>query len=128
MVRPPAAVLTDREAQIMEVLWNKGTATAEQVRESLPDCPHDSTVRTMLRVLKNKGYVRIRGRQPAVYVPKIGRTDVQSKAAQSLLSRFFAGSAEDLVLRLVEDERLTSEQLEQLRHSLLQRKRKGEKS
>ena len=42
MVRRSAAVLTDREAQIMQVLWDKGTATAEEVRESLADRPHDS--------------------------------------------------------------------------------------
>ena len=128
MVRPPAEVLTDREAQIMQVLWDRGSATAEDVRESLPDRPHDSTVRTMLRVLKNKGYVRIRGRQPAVYVPKVDRSDVQSKAAQSLLARFFGNSVEDLVMRLVEDDQLTSEQLDQLRKSLLQRKRAGGKT
>ena len=70
MVRPQSEVLTEREAQIMEILWQTGDCTAEAVREALPDHPHDSTVRTMLRVLKDKGYVRIRGRQPAVYVPK----------------------------------------------------------
>src|SRR5438445_514255 len=115
MVRPQSEVLTEREAQIMEILWEAGECTAEAVREALPDDPHDSTVRTMLRVLKDKGYVRIRGRQPAVYVPKIGRAKVQTKAAQSLLTRFFGGSVEALMLRLIEDEELTSDQLDQLR-------------
>ncbi len=128
MVRPPSEVLTDREAQIMEILWEQGHSTAEAVREALPDHPHDSTVRTMLRVLKEKGYVRIRGRQPAVYVAKIGRAQVQTKAAQSLLARFFSGSVEALVLRLVEDEELSPEQLDQLRKSLSLRKRQGGKS
>jgi BlaI family transcriptional regulator, penicillinase repressor len=128
MARPSSQLLTDREAQLMEVLWVQGSATAEAIRDALPDQPHDSTVRTLMRVLKQKGYVRIRGRQPAVYEPRIDRLHVQSTATRSMLARFFGGSAEALVLRLVEDEQLSPQQLNQLRKSLSQRKRKGGKS
>ncbi len=107
----------------MNVLWSQGCSTAETVREALIDRPHDSTVRTMLRVLKEKGYVRIRGRQPATYEAKVDRAQVQTKAMRSLLSRFFGGSVEALVLNLVDDEELTLEQLDQLRKSLVRRKR-----
>jgi predicted transcriptional regulator len=115
MPRPSAEILTDREAQIMEILWEQREATAEQVRERLPDHPHDSTVRTLLRVLKDKGYVRIRGRQPAVYVPIVAKEKAQRTAARRLIERFFGGSADALVLRLLEDEHLTPQQLEQLK-------------
>jgi predicted transcriptional regulator len=118
MARPASSGLTDREAQIMDILWREGSATAETVREALPDNPHDSTVRTMLRVLKDKGYVRIRGRQPAVYVPRVGLATVQTKAAKNLVSRFFGGSVETLVLRLVEDEGLSQNDLDHLRQLL----------
>ncbi len=128
MARPPSTGLTDREAQIMEILWREGSATAETVREALPDEPHDSTVRTMLRVLKDKGYVRIRGRQPAVYVPRVGRATAQTKAARNLLTRFFGGSVETLVLRLVEDEGLSAAEIEQLRQLLSSSNRKRSKS
>jgi len=128
MPRPSAKVLTDREAQLMNVLWTSGPSTAEAVREALKDRPHDSTVRTLLRILKKKGYVRISGRQPAVYEAVVPRTDVQMKAARSLLARFFGGSVEALVMRLVEDEELTVEQLAELRKSLSRRKRKRDKS
>jgi BlaI family transcriptional regulator, penicillinase repressor len=50
---------------------------------------------------------------------------VQAKATRNLLARFFAGSADALVLRLVEDEQISTEQLDRLRKSLSQRKRKG---
>ena len=50
MGRMPAASLTDREAEIMEQLWNLGTATSEQIRVKLPGESHDSTIRTMLRM------------------------------------------------------------------------------
>ena len=128
MARPSAKVLTDREVELMNVLWTKGPSTAEAVREALKDRPHDSTVRTLLRILKKKGYVRILGQQPAVYEAAVGRSDVQIKATRSLLTGFFGGSVEALVMRLVEDEELTVEQLAQLRKSLSGRKRKGDKA
>jgi BlaI family penicillinase repressor len=128
MPRPSAKVLTDREAQLMNVLWTSGPSTAEAVREALKDRPHDSTVRTLLRILKKKGYVRISGRQPAVYEAVVPRTDVQMKATRSLLARFFGGSVEALVMRLMEDEELTVEQLAELRKSLSRRKRIRDKS
>jgi BlaI family transcriptional regulator, penicillinase repressor len=127
MARPVSDFLTEREAQIMEVLWQQGEATAEAVRQALPDEPHDSTVRTLLRVLKDKGYVRIEGRQPAKYLPRVSREQAQSKAARSLLARLFGGAAEALVLRLLEDEQLTPQQIDQLKRKLQSRPRKGGK-
>jgi BlaI family penicillinase repressor len=128
MPRPSAKVLTEREAQLMNVLWTSGPSTAEAVREALKDRPHDSTVRTLLRILKRKGYVRVLAQQPAVYEAAVARNDAQTKATRSLLARFFGGSVEALVMRLLEDEELTVEQLAQLRKSLSHRKRKGDKS
>ncbi len=95
MPRPASEMLTDREAQIMDILWELREATAEQVRQRLVDEPHDSTVRTLLRVLKAKRYVRIRGRQPAVYVPIVAKKDAQHTAAGRLIDRFFGGSANE---------------------------------
>jgi BlaI family transcriptional regulator, penicillinase repressor len=127
MARRSAKDLTDREVQLMNVLWTKGPSTAEAVRGALQDRPHDSTVRTLLRILKKKGYVRISGQQPAVYEAAVPRTDVQMKATRRFLARLFGGSVEALVMRLVEDEELTVEQLAELRKSLSRRKRKGDK-
>ncbi len=118
----------------MDVVWRLGEATAEQVREALPGAPHDSTVRTMMRVLETKGYLThvVRGK---VYIhqPLIERQNAQKLALRSVLSRFFAGSAEDLVLRLIEDEHLSQEQLDELRRSAgsntgAKRRRKGKPS
>ena len=60
MARQGSDTLTDREAQIMEVVWSHGDASAEQIRDLLPDRPHDSTVRTLLRILEAKGYLKFR--------------------------------------------------------------------
>ena len=125
MVRPTSETLTEREAQIMSILWELGEASADEVRERLPDDLHDSTVRTLLRVLTTKGYVRAnRKSRPAVYRAVVPQSSVQEKAARGLLQRFFGGSAEALVLRLLEDEQLTSEQLDQLKKSHSRQRRK----
>ena len=88
-------------------LFPFGKATADQVREALPGSPHDSTVRTMLRILEGKGYLTHETRGKAyVYLAAVGRRKAQRLAIRGVLTRFFAGSAEDLVLRLIEDEYL----------------------
>jgi predicted transcriptional regulator len=132
MARPPTEGLTERETQIMEVLWREGAASADRIRQELPDDPHDSTVRTLLRILENKGYVKhsVRGKA-FVYRPAVRKASAERKAVLNIIKRFFDGSAEALVLRLIEDERVTPEQLEHLkeRASIPQSKhRTGEKS
>lgn len=116
MPRPRSETLTERESQIMAVLWQEGACTAEQIRAGLPVDLHDSTVRTLLRVLEGKGYVRhsIRGKA-YVYKAVMQQASAERKALRTLLKRFFGGSAESLVLRLIEDEQLSPGQLEQLR-------------
>lgn len=119
MARPTSEALTGREAQIMEVLWDLGAATAEQVRERLPDGPHDSTVRTLLRVLVEKGFASRDDRGTAyTYRPSVERDKAQRVALRHLLGRFFGGSAESLVLRLIEDEQLRPEQLDAIRRAV----------
>jgi predicted transcriptional regulator len=118
MARTPSETLTGREAQIMDAVWSLGEATAEQVRAALPEPLHDSTVRTLLRVLEEKGYLRHEARGKAyVYRAAIGRQKAQRRALTSILARFFGGSAPDLVLRLIEDERITPQQLDLLRRA-----------
>jgi predicted transcriptional regulator len=115
MGRTSAASLTDREAEIMEQLWKLGTATSEQIRAHLPGESHDSTIRTMLRILEEKGFVshRREGRS-FVFQPLVPREKVQEKTLGHVIRRFFSGSPHDLVLRLLEDEHLSSADLESL--------------
>lgn len=125
MPRTPSEMLTQREAQIMDVLWRLSAATAEEIRAELPGEPHDSTVRTLLRVLESKGFVAHETRgKTFVYRAAAARDKVQRKALRSFLARLFGGSAEDLVLRLLEDEQITPEQLAQLRRVETKRSRR----
>lgn len=126
MARPRSETLTPREAEIMKILWDAGPATAEQIRAALTDKPHDSTVRTLLRVLVEKGHIASSKKGKAfVYQAAAGRAHAEGNALRNLLRRFFAGSAENLVLRLVEDEQLTPEQLEQLKKAACAKRSRG---
>ena len=119
MARNPSKTLTERESQIMEVLWRSKTATAELIRSELPDELHDSSVRTILRVLIEKGHVKAEpGSKPKAYKPAVSQSAAQRNATKNFLNRFFDGSAESFVLRLLEDEQLTMEQVDELRASL----------
>ena len=103
----------------MDVVWRLGEATAEQVREAMPGEPHDSTVRTLMRVLESKGYLTHEPRGKAyVYRAAVARHNAQRIALRSVVTRLFAGSAEDLVLRLIEDEQLSPAQLEEIRRAV----------
>ncbi len=118
MARTPSETLPGREAQVMDAVWRLGEVSAEQVREALPQPLHDSTVRTLLRVLESKGYLRHESRgKTYVYRAAIARQKAQRHVLRSVLARFFGGSAEDLVLRLIEDERITPDQLGELRRA-----------
>jgi BlaI family transcriptional regulator, penicillinase repressor len=128
MPRRKATPLTEREAAIMDVLWARGRATAEEVRAALQGRPHDSTVRTLLRVLETKGHVRHEAAGKVyVYRPVTARDKAQRSALESLLTRFFGGSAEDLVLRLLEEEHLTAEELAELLRSAKKPRPRGDK-
>jgi BlaI family penicillinase repressor len=115
MARAPSDTLTAREADVMAVCWRVGMATAEEIRLAMRENIHDSTVRTLLRVLEEKGYVdhTVRGKA-YLYRPRVPRKQAEKKALRSFLRRFFGGSAEALVLHLLEDERLSPGDLEEI--------------
>jgi len=116
-MRRTRKALSELEHQIMQVLWSRGPATSEQVREALGTKRPlaDSTIRTILRRLLAKGYVRQKS---------LGRTYVYSaldeprnlaiRAGQQIIDRFCRGSVEELLTGMVEHEVLDREELNQL--------------
>ena len=118
MARKKSPSLTDAELRLMNVIWRKGSATVSDVVESLEGDPplHYSTVLTTLRILETKGYLKHRKEGRAfVYRPAVKREQERDKAVGHLLRRFFNGSAELLMLNLVERKGVTTEELERLR-------------
>lgn len=113
--------LTPLELEIMKVLWDLGPSPVQTVQERLPDDRKlaYNTVQTMLNVLHRKGKVKreIQGRA-FLYEPLVSRPQAARLAAADLVHRMFDGSAENLVLSLVETRQLTPETLARLRKML----------
>jgi predicted transcriptional regulator len=130
MSRQKSTILTEREAEIMSVLWEVEAATAEVIRRQITGEPHDSTVRTLLRVLISKGHVVVDSNvRPATYKARVKQTTVRKKAARDIVKRFFGGSAEELVLHLLENDGLSLQQIKLLESKYRQRtnERKSER-
>jgi BlaI family penicillinase repressor len=102
MKTPFHVTLTRRERQIMDILYRRGSASAAEVIQDLHDNPSDSTVRTHLRILEEKGHVQ---HQEVglrfVYSPKVPRTAVRQSALKHLVDTFFDGSTEKVVAALI---------------------------
>ena len=116
MPQPTAEHLSRRERQIMDILYEQGSATAADVLEKLPDPPSYSAVRAALRVLEEKGHIgHKREGHSYVFRPVVPRRTAQKKATQRLLKTFFGGSPEKAVAALIEDgERIDDAQLDRL--------------
>jgi BlaI family transcriptional regulator, penicillinase repressor len=102
MTKPLHAVLSRRERQIMDILYQLGRATAADLIRELPGDPSDSTVRTQLRVLESKGHVRHEeDGHKYVYFPVVPRRVVRKSALKHVMNTFFDGSAEKVVAALL---------------------------
>jgi predicted transcriptional regulator len=117
--------LTRRERQIMDILHRRGRATAHQVLEDLADPPSYSSVRALLRLLEERGHVRhaIDG-QAYVYSPAASRSDARRGAISHLISTFFGGSAREAVATLVQERKLSHEELDEI-SALIEHAREG---
>ena len=117
MARAAHQTLTRRERQIMDILYRRGRATAAEVRDELPGEPSDSTVRTQLRVLEEKGHASHEEQGLRyVYVPAVPRHTARRSALKHLVDTFFDGSAEKVVGALLggEGARLTEDELNRI--------------
>jgi predicted transcriptional regulator len=117
MTKPLHAVLSRRERQIMDILYQLGRATAADLMRELPGEPSDSTVRTQLRVLEAKGHVRHEEEgQKYVYVPVVPRRVVRKSALKHVVNTFFDGSVEKVVAALLGPDggRLSDEELNRI--------------
>ena len=111
--------LTDREADVMQVLWDHGPSVVSDVQKQLKDKLAYTTVLTMLRTLEAKGYVghEEAGRQHR-YFATVQRQAAQKSALKHLLAKFFKDSSEVLFARLVSDRNLSAEEIRRMRKLL----------
>ena len=109
--------LSPLQHTLMQVVWSKTECNADDVRQALADEKpmKESTVRTVLRQLEDKGYVthRVEGRT-YIYSPRFPPQKVAANAVRQIIDRFCAGSVERLLVGMVDDEVLTKAQLKEL--------------
>ena len=123
MPRTRSANLTEAELRLMEVIWDKGSATVADVAEELP---RDlglayNTVLTTLRILEDKGYLthtKSNEGRAFIYSAVVGREEASRNAVRHLISKFFRNSPELLVLNVLKDEELSETELNGIRHLL----------
>lgn len=107
----------------MEVLWKRGEATVAEVAEALSgkDGTAYTTILTMMRIMRDKGYLTCRKDGRAhVYKPRVAKDDAARKAVRQLLSKFFGGSPGELVLSFLREEDLSAEELDELKRRILE--------
>lgn len=127
-MRTSEEYLSKRMQQVMEVLYREGKVTATDLEQMLPGNPTNSTVRSHLRVLEQRGHVgheEVEGK--FIYFATHTRPAAAKSALQKLLDIFFGGSAEAAVAALLDrrDRNLTDEELERI-GALIEAAKKGE--
>jgi BlaI family penicillinase repressor len=120
--------LGEVEQLVMDYLWSDGPVTAERCREALASSRpmKDSTIRTILRRLEEKGYVThaVEGRT-FIYRASDERQNVAVRAVKGIIDRFCGGSAEELVLGMVDNSVLNRKQLESLARKIAESESRG---
>mgnify|MGYP001819140671 CR=1 FL=1 len=116
--RPP---LANAELAVMEVLWQRDSATAREIRESLyPEQKNQhGTVQRLLQRLEEKGYVMRDMKLPVhLFAASIGRDEYATTQLETLAERLTGGSLAPIMTRLVEQKRISQTEIDRLRHIL----------
>ena len=126
MPRKPSSQPNEVELAILRVLWDRGPSTVRQVHEGRAAAKgqrkagYTSTLK-MMQVMCDKGLLaRDESRRPQVYRPAVPEAQTQRRIVDDLIQRVFGGSARALVVRAVESERITPEELAEIQKLLKQ--------
>jgi predicted transcriptional regulator len=120
---PPkqSETLTEAELRVMNILWERGSGTVQQVLDSIIEKPAlaYNSVLTTIRILERKGYLKhIKDGRAFIYAPVVRQEEATRSEIRHLVSRFFKNSHEDLVLNILEDQGIEPEELNRLRKML----------
>lgn len=125
---PPkaSATLTEAELRLMEIFWQRGPSTVQQILDALPgDKPLAyNSVLTIIRVLDKKGYVahaKSSDGRAYVYAPLVQRSEATRSEIRHLVGRLFQNSHELLVLNILEDSGMNADELQRLKQYLKER-------
>jgi len=128
--RKPRKALSNLEHLVMDVVWDRKTATAEDVRLALTDRHpmKESTVRTILKRLEEKGYVdHVVDGRTNVYRGADAPQNVAAKAVRQIIERFCGGSVEALLIGMVNNDVVDQGELQRLAQRIARRKTREEK-
>src|ERR1700722_757517 len=120
-MRSPKPTLTEQELEIMKVVWQLETATVRQVYETMLEHRRIAytTVMTMMNILEQKGYLKKRQDDRAyVYIGSQPKQQVIRSMVREFVNRVFNGSAEPLLVHLVEDQHLSANDIEEIRKTI----------
>ena len=130
MARPKAKELTERELEVMHAFWKRGgdrQPTAAEVRDELADSGRDlayTTVATLIRILCDKGFLeQTNSERPFTYRPIRSFDEVSGSLVGDLVERLFGGQREQLLLRLLEEKKLTAKERAVLEEVLREKKK-----
>ena len=121
MARSQSVTLTEAELRIMNVLWQKGSATVHEVMDGLPAQPvlAYNSVLTIIRILEKKGYLKhLKDGRAHIFVPQVDRAKATRLEVRNVVSRFFGNSHELLALNILEEKGIDAEELQRLRELL----------
>ncbi len=131
MARNRSATLTEAELRIMNVLWQRHSATVHEVLEAMPPKPAlaYNSVLTVIRILEKKGYVKhAKDGRAHVYMPLVDREAATRSEVRRLVSRFFGNSHEQLLLNILEDKSIDAGEIARLRQLLDESKERSKDS
>ena len=127
MARPPAKELTERELEIMHIYWTRGLSTMAEIRDELAAAGRNlayTTVATLVHILMEKGFLeQTNNERPFFYRPVRSYEDVSRSILGDLVERVFLGSREQLLLRLLEERKLSAKERTTLEDILREKKR-----
>ncbi len=115
-------MLTAPEAEVMNVIWNVGEAVVADVVERLPRELAYTTVMTTLGILEDKGFVEKRGKRGRafLYAAAVGKSDVSDSMTHEIANRLFGGSVKSLMLNLISDSKVDSQDLAEIKQLIEQ--------
>ena len=126
MLKKQHQTLSRREREIMDILYQRGKATASEVREAMPDPPSYSAVRAMLRILEGKGHTShgVEGLR-YIYAPIVPRDKAKRSAVKHLLNTFFSDSPEQVVAALLDAKSHTPAELDRMAEMIRKARKEG---
>ncbi|MHC4405138.1 MAG: BlaI/MecI/CopY family transcriptional regulator [Planctomycetota bacterium] len=127
MGRPRAKELTQRELEVMHVFWKRGESTVADVRAALAEAGRNlayTTVATLVRILSEKGFLRqTNDERPFQFQSARSFEDVSASLLRDMVQRVFHGSREQLLVRLLEQRKLSAEERAMLESILRETRR-----